>query len=247
MSVSATEIQESASRESAVDEVVVMENDSITEAYIVEALHTFGLKPRTVETADEAVDFAKKKKARSYILDINMGNDRNQEGLNALTRIKKVDEDIFVAVYSNHPDKLQKARKIGADVCREKSGDHLGDIANIVSQMAPPHLRGLVDRLWDTLGHNSDSSNKGAPPQKPEQDINRRKYQELRVDRDWLKSHFGQYVAIVDGELKEEGADRQKVLEKVRKTYSGKSIFFTEVKEEEEVVRILSPLRFYES
>jgi CheY-like chemotaxis protein len=225
------------------DEVVVMENDRHTRAYIVEALRALGLKPRTVESADEAVALAKKEKARCFILDASMGGDRTQEGLEALTRIKKHDKTISVALYSNHWGLLKKASRL-ADVTQPKSGDHLLDIVKILAQLVAPHFKGLVGKLWGTLGHTSDP-----PPPRPqaptEVDVNKRKYQELRADAEWLASHLGHYVAFSEGELRDADTDRKKLLGRVRKEYSGKPVFLTEVKEQEEPVRIFSPLRLH--
>jgi CheY-like chemotaxis protein len=245
--VAVLDFEEDEVRDDASDEVVVMEDDPRTEAYIVEALKTIGLKPHTVESAEEAVALAKKEKARCFILDANMGDEeRAQEGLEALTRIKKYDKSISVAMYSNHVGLLKKARRL-ADVTRPKSGDHLTDIVNIVSQLAAPHLKGLVDKLWGTVGHQSDSPDKQRVPWEPsDSDINKQKYQELRANPDWLKSHLGYSVAIIDGNLEDEDTDRKELLKRVRKGYSGKSVFFTEVKEYEELIRIFSPMHLHD-
>jgi DNA-binding response OmpR family regulator len=241
------DFEEDEIRNDASDEVVVMEDDPRTAAYIVEALQTIGLKPHTVENAEEAVALAKKEKARCFILDANMGDeDRAQEGLEALTRIKKYDKSISVAMYSNHVGLLKKALRL-ADVTRPKSGDHLTDIVNIVSRLTAPHLKGLVDKLWGNIGHQSDSPDKRpSPGESSASDPNKLKYQELRANPDWVKNHLGDSVAIINGELVDQDTDRKKLLKRVRQVYSGKAVFLTEVKEHEDLVRIFSPLQMHD-
>ena len=238
------EFNEGQGRDEISEEVVIMENDERTEGYIIEALENLGLKPRTVENSNQAVDLATKK-VRCFILDASMGQDRAQEGIEALTRIKKVDKSIFVSVYSNHEGLLEKARKQGADVVRSKSGDHMTDVVSIIAQAAP-YLKGLVEKLWQTLGHHSDPPNPRTISEPPDMDINQRKYYELRTNPSWLKQHFGYYIAIIEGKLEDFDVDRRALLKRVRKVHSGKRIFFTEIKEQEELVRVLTPLRIDE-
>ena len=236
------ETDEDELRHDASDEVVVMEDDPRTEAYIVDARRALGLKPRTVGSADEAVALARDGGARCFILDASMGDDRMQEGLEALTRIKKHDKSIHVAVYSNHRGLLSKASRY-ADVTQPKSEDHSADIAHIITQLIAPPFRGLVGKI-----SGAPETPYRARPQGPgESDINKRRYRELRADAEWLKKHSGHYVAFIDGELKDADEDRRKLLARVRRGHSGRPIFFTQVKEQEESVRIFSPLRLHHS
>lgn len=227
--------------------VVVMEDDPRTAAYIVEALRILGLTPHTVVSAEEAVALARNGNARCFILDACMGGEeRTQEGLEALTRIKKIDDSISVAVYSNHERLLKKAERM-ADVTQPKSGDHLSDIASILERLIPPQFKGLVARLLAASGHISEQPQRPRPRESGEADVNKRRYRELRADAAWLKNHLGRYVAFVDGELRGADTDRKRLLGMVRIEHAGKPIFFTEVKEQEESVRIFSPLRLHHS
>lgn len=233
---------ESKLRHAASDEVVVMEDDPRTEAYIVEALRDLGLKPHTVVNADEAVALARDAGARCFILDASMGDDRTQEGLEALTRIKKHDRSILVAVYSTHPGLLDKASRF-ADVTHLKSEDHFSDIAHIITQFVATPFRGLV---WKKSGA-PEPPFVPRPHEPGETDINKRRYRELRANAEWLKNYSGHFVAFIDGELKDADTDRRKLLARVRREHSGRPIFFTEVKEQEESVRIFSPLHLHNS
>jgi DNA-binding NarL/FixJ family response regulator len=235
------------SRHDASHVVVVMEDDARTSGYIIEALQIMGVTPCTVSSADEAVALARDENARCFILDASMGGEeRAQEGLEALTRIKRLDASISVAVYSNHNRLLELAKRF-ADVTQPKSGDHLSDIASILERLIAPHFKGMVARILAASGHISE------PPQRPrlrasgEADVNKSRYRELRADSAWLKKHRGRYVAFIDGELRDADTDRQKLLGRVRREYAGRPIFFTEVKEQEESVRIFSPLRLHHS
>jgi hypothetical protein len=227
--------------------VVVMEDDSRTSGYIIEALQILGLTPRTVSSAEEAVALARDERARCFILDASMGSeDRAQEGLEALTRIKRLDAGISVAIYSNH-NRLLKLAKRFADVAQPKSGDHLSDIASILERLITPHFKGMVARILAASGHISEQPHGPRLRASGEADVNVRKYRELRADAAWLKKHRDRYVAFIDGELRDTDTDRKRLLGRVRKEHAGKSIFFTEVKEQEESVRIFSPLHLHHS
>lgn len=227
--------------------VAVMEDDPCTSGYIVEALRMMGLTPLLIASAEEAVALARNENVRCFILDACMGGEeRAQEGLEALTRIKKHDARISVAVYSNH-NRLLKLAKRAADVTQPKSGDHLSDIASILERLIAPHFKGLVARILAASGHVSDPPLRPRRAQPGEEDVNKRKYRELRADASWLKNHLGRYVAFIDGELRGADTDRQRLLGRVRREHAGRPIFFTEVREQEESVRIFSPLRLHHS
>src|SRR5689334_17133129 len=105
-----------------IDEVAVMENDSTLMGIYEEPLKRFGFKVQTIGSADEAIHLAEGKNLYNYILDLHMGEDREQEGLDALERLKSIDENIQVAILSGYPEVYRRrAKRLRADIFRTKS------------------------------------------------------------------------------------------------------------------------------
>jgi DNA-binding NarL/FixJ family response regulator len=225
------------------NEVVVMEDDNSIRQYVVDALKLIGIRARTVSDAKEAVDIAKKKLCHYYILDVNMGRRKSEEGLDALEKIKKFDPNSFVAVYSNHKDKLQKAIRLGADVSKEKSESQIKDMTSIVLQMMAPCLATRPeDLIRSILGQKPQNESNG--DDQPVSDKNIEAYKAYILNPEWVNDHEGKYVAFVNGKLIGEGDDRASLLQRMREQYSGVRILFTRVRGEKEVVRLLTPQIF---
>lgn len=226
------------------NEIFVMEDKPEWRASIEEALRSLRLKVRFVYSENEAVDYVRQGVARYFILDIAMGGGRRkQEGLNALERIKSINRGVFVAVYSNFPDLLKKASGLSADFCQEKSADPAEDMQAIVKKMLAKHLEESAPHFRETT-NVIFFDNWGRQRRPPEPDRNHALYEQLRSDPEWMAKNAGKYIAIVDGALRGEDADRERLLRKARREFAkeGKRIYFTQVEEQEEVVIIHSPL-----
>jgi hypothetical protein len=83
-----------------------------------------------VANEDEAID-RYKEGFRNFIVDIHMGPDRQQEGLNVLERLKRISSDNFVGILSGQLSKMTRIMARSADVVQEKTDDRRSDV-NII-------------------------------------------------------------------------------------------------------------------
>ncbi len=135
------------------NEVIVMEDRVTTQEAIKEILEReFNLQVKIVDSKEDAIDHAEKnRKIQCYLLDVHMGNDRQQEGIDALEEIKAINEKSFVSIFTGYPSqKIQRmASRLGADSYREKSFDLENDIREIGSQIKK-HYRDLLQEQLQT-------------------------------------------------------------------------------------------------
>ncbi|MCG8368809.1 MAG: response regulator [Pseudanabaenales cyanobacterium] len=133
---------------------------------IVKAIKKFETIPKDFQSIkfagnqDEAISLWEKG-YHIYILDISMGNDRAQEGLDALERLKKKDSDNIVAILSanleNHRGSYALKR---ADIVQRKTSDRRRDIEEIILKMLKIRLEDLKGRLKDLTDSLAPKSEK---------------------------------------------------------------------------------------
>ncbi len=120
------------------DGIVLMENSESERTLIMDGIkkwcekHDVDIHVEFAENEDEVISLCKSG-YHVYIVDINMGLDRQEEGLNALERIRKIDSYNFVAVLSGNL-KHNKWKSIlkKADVVQRKTGNISEDIETIL-------------------------------------------------------------------------------------------------------------------
>jgi CheY-like chemotaxis protein len=216
-------------------EIIVMDDEAISEN-IVQVLDSFGCRTRRVESGDKAVQAAEKGTGKFFILDIHMGEKRENEGLNALEQIKSIDERIYVAVYSAHPHGYrQQAEKLGADHFQVKSTDVEHDMYEITAKMLPRALEEIADKSGDSDDDFSASKSF---------DKNRKAFRRLVENRELFEQHFHNYVGFVNGELVHESRERSDLLTFLRTKYPTEAKFygFVEGPEDEVCEEVPSPL-----
>jgi ActR/RegA family two-component response regulator len=67
--------------------------------------------------------FLEKYVKRFYLVDINLGNGRRDEGIELIGIIRKKDSKSMIIVYSGYPDKERECLKAGADLFFEKDAN----------------------------------------------------------------------------------------------------------------------------
>ena len=243
------------------NEVIVMEDRVTTQEAIREILEReFNLHVKIVESKEAAISIAEQhQEIQGYILDVQMGNDRQQEGIDALEEIKAINEKSFVSIFTGHPSQeIQKmASKLGADLYREKSTDLENDIRYIGSQIKKRHHDLLqkqletIERLRNDIINELEQINQldklyNSPSTSLLlKDSNIAAYEKLKLDKEWFAKHKGECVAFIDGELIGSNEDEQKLLEQLKDiTKQDKPIFFTKVEENPIIVDLPSSLWF---
>lgn len=227
------------------NEVTIMEDDRDTYKSISRILNSVGFKVKTVKNAEEAFKNAVNGKSKRYILDINMGNGREQEGLNALEEIKGYNKNIFVSLLSGYPDYYKKmAKKLKADYFQEKTSNPEKDVCLIINEMITydekilkRHIASVRTSIDLVIGN----------PRSTLRDENIIAYKALRLNKSWLFEHNGYYLAFAHGNLVEKNKTRGKLLEQARRNYPNQRLFIIKVTEEEEIIDLVTPLEVLEN
>lgn len=213
-------------------EIVLMEDEDIRE--ITTALESNDCKVRLVSGREEAVALAEKGQARFFILDINMGADRFNEGLDTLEEIKKIDEDIFVAIYTRYPTEWyrRQAANLRANFFWVKTPDVNGDIARIVAKMVP-----YICKWRDAPYHEENQYSE-------EFTLNYNAFQDLVADEKLLAENFSYYVAFVGGQMVKRSKHEDELLSWLISEPTNKPKFYAFVQDpEDDTVEYLpSPL-----
>jgi ActR/RegA family two-component response regulator len=220
-------------------EVVVMEDDATAQSVIKQVMESLSWQVRIVDNRQDAVALARQKYAGFYILDINMGRDRTQEGLDALEQIKEIDRQIFVSIFSGYPSPQAEtmASNLEADEFRSKSSDLKKDIQAIARKMlqrrhqraveikeeVEDQLKAIDAQVTDPtpidflseLDQAADSQASSAPwfQTDLESDENILAFETLRADEHWRQAHLNQYVALADGKLIKYQPDKASLLQ----------------------------------
>lgn len=139
------------------DEVAIMEDSFRTQETIKEVMEKkLNWKVTVINNQKEAVSLADKKIHSFYILDVNMGKDREQEGLDALEKIKDVDQQAFVTVFSAYPNFKKKAANLNSNWFEEKGARIEKGVCNIATKMLEYKLKIICDLKKD-ITNNTNS------------------------------------------------------------------------------------------
>jgi ActR/RegA family two-component response regulator len=225
----------------AIIDIVVMEDEDMFD--IIAALESHGCRVCLVSSREEAVEMAESKRARFFILDISMGSDRFNEGLDTLEEIKKIDEDIFVAIYTKYPEERYRyqAENLGADLFFAKTPDVRADIRRITERMLP--------HAFKLLGSEERDKRRPEPDDEEEQyseefALNYNAFKDLLADDKSSAENFGYYVAFVNGRMVKRSRDEDELISWLISEHPRTPKFYALVQDEEdEAVEYLpSPL-----
>lgn len=215
--------------------MVVLEDEDTTFQDVSKSLRRRGVRRvYKAPSIDAAVNYAERRLANGFILDIHMGVDREQEGLDALEKIKSIDSDIFVGILSAHEGYFRKmATRLGADVYCEKSANREKDIDIILSSWLVK-TKILIENLSQQIDPFQVDS--------PEKDKNFIEFIRLSSKSDWLKRNMNKYVVFVHGKFIASGEDKGKLLRNVRDKYPNSSIFLEFVDLGDKFIELPSPI-----
>jgi CheY-like chemotaxis protein len=137
--------------------VVLDDNMDIRDAINEVITKKLGWKVIIIERREDAVKLCQDNKAVFYILDINLGAERSQEGIDTAEEIKQINKDVFVCIFSGVPN--LKSYKRRADKVRVDYFENKDDgIAEGVSRIAVKMLsfqKNLLDNIFQTYVHSS--------------------------------------------------------------------------------------------
>jgi DNA-binding NarL/FixJ family response regulator len=121
--------------------IVLMEDSEPERALITRELEKWNenqkmdIPIKHASSEDEVISLYKEG-FQVYIVDIHMGENRQQEGLNVLERLKKADSSNFVAILSGKIEPFMRESILKkADFVQQKTGDRAKDIEGIQSSL----------------------------------------------------------------------------------------------------------------
>ncbi len=137
--------------------VVVMEDSPASDEAIKEVMERkLGWTVKMAGNSDEVAAYARNKEAGIYILDNNIGNNRT-EGLEALTKLKAIDENILVGIWSAYPNYKVQAYNIDKNlVTYEVKGTKLKEGACKIAADFIKSLRQIIDGIQNKIENSSD-------------------------------------------------------------------------------------------
>ncbi|CCI28029.1 MAG: response regulator [Microcystis sp. M048S1] len=213
-------------------EIVVMEDDLFLQQAIKEAIKkNLPWEIRIVGSEKEAISLIQQQEAGYYILDVHMGSNREQEGLDALEKIKGINSQAFVSILSAYPNNRRLAENLDVDIFIDKTPNIQEDIrSKLIPKMLQYRLNCLQASEAETRLHLEKIYY--------DSDVNIIAYERLKSEPAWLKENEGQYVAFVDGEFVGSCQNKQELLQQLREKYPEKSRFFKKVDKEDRIIDI---------
>ncbi len=200
------------------NEVVVMEDSEIAQEAIRKVMEDeFDFKVKIADSKEKAIYFAEHQELQYYILDVHMGNNRQQEGIDALEEIKTLNEKSFVSILTGYPSPgiQNMASRLGADLYREKSFDLENDIREIASKIKKRNRELLKEKLQiiEQLRKEIIDEIKKLDDVPHPDDPNIATYEKLKLEEEWFSEYQGKYVAFINGVLIDSSEDKQKLLD----------------------------------
>jgi hypothetical protein len=137
--------------------VVLDDNGNIRDTINEFIGRELGWKVIITENREDTVLLCQNKRAVFYILDINLGKERSQEGIDTAEEIKTIDENVFVSIFSGIPNLelyRKRANRIGVDYFEEKSNVVREGVARISLEMLL-FQKNLLDSIFQSYLQSS--------------------------------------------------------------------------------------------
>jgi ActR/RegA family two-component response regulator len=139
--------------------VVVMEDSSPAEEAIKEVIEKeLGWTVKMAKNSNEVAEYARNGEAAIYILD-NKIEDNSNEGLDALEKVKAIDENILVAIFSAYPKYKIQAYRIDKNLVTyevKQDGTKLKENARHIATAFVNRLRQLFDEMQSKVENSND-------------------------------------------------------------------------------------------
>lgn len=206
------------------DEIVLLEDKPITQQNIKNILEKeYNWKVKVFNTKEDVISYAEKQHAFFFILDIHMGVHREQEGLDALEEIKKINKNAFTCIFSARKDCKKLAERLRADFFLEKSQNTEQDIQTLASEILKFQIKCLDMIKQAKLSKMKDLDIS---------DTNISAYKKLIRIPEWVDRVAGNYVAFVDGDYIDKDVKREKLISRIREKYFDRPRFIKKVVKE---------------
>ena len=140
--------------------VVILEDMPEIRAEIREFIENeLGWRVIIAENRSKVVEICEAQGAEFYIFDIKLGNekDKSQEGIDTAEEIRKIDENVFISIFSGVPDlepHKKMAKRIGVNYFEEKGNIVREGVTRVAIEMLF-FKKDLVDNVFQKYLHSS--------------------------------------------------------------------------------------------
>jgi hypothetical protein len=117
-----------------------------------------GWTVKMAKDSNEVAKYAKNKEAAIFILDNKIGNNPT-EGLEALEKIKNIDENILVAIFSGYPMYKRQAYNVNRNLVTyevKQDGTSLKENARHIATEFVKRLQKLIDEMQSNVENSND-------------------------------------------------------------------------------------------
>ncbi|MDQ7815986.1 MAG: response regulator [Melioribacteraceae bacterium] len=229
---------------------VILEDEKSMQKDIANILRNiFKMKVITTKNPEYAVKYAKSKEIINFIVDINLGKNKSIEGLNALEKIKNINRNCFVGIYSNYPKLYQKyAQKLLADVFVQKSRRTEDDVLYLVTSFYNFWLKLFQVKYMLTsreliklnkpnqltfMNIDNNEMARDYSLDMPEYgDLNYLTFLKYNNDSQFIKQFLNYFIAIINGKLEDYDLCEKKLRIRVREKYPNENKYISKVGEE---------------
>ena len=207
-----------------------MEDDSLIQNLVKNLLEKeLHCKVTVVNNREQAIKLAQQESA-FFILDVNMGRGREQEGLDALEEIKAINSNTPVFILSAYEQYEILARNLNANGFIQKEAD----LKQVIRSKIEPEI--LKYELQVLEARKQEIQDKFDKLLYPTLDPNIQAYEDLINLQEILDKYQDQYVAFLGGEIIDFDLDKVKLLERLQQNYRNQSCFFKQVKKDYEII-----------
>jgi CheY-like chemotaxis protein len=198
--------------------VVIMEDNQEHLKKLKSELEAQGyLVYTTISIQDLEQNYMRQVHSPLYILDINMGEGREHEGIEAARQIRDKFSNACIVSYSSNSN-LSDANKKYFNGHVEKTT--IKQNAKEIIQIFKCHMRQIFERISQEIKKDKSDLKelKNIFLEERNTDINYEAYQKCQFDLDWIDQNKDYYVVFIDGnQLEDRDFDISVLIEKIAK------------------------------
>jgi CheY-like chemotaxis protein len=165
----------------------------------------------------------------NFILDINMGEGRETEGLDVLKEIRRRTSNAFVVLYTAYEQHRKEAEKFEVNLFMEKRFDFKSDLEYLRIQMLIHNERVFKENLQNVTSMLDADENEAA-------------FLEKLKNKKWRNENQGNCVAFLKGKLiQNKKMDKIDFVKEIREKFPGQPIMVSKIGEKKKIKKIRSP------
>ncbi|MDJ0580661.1 response regulator [Crocosphaera sp.] len=230
-------------------EVILMENDSVIQNTVKDILEEeLNFRVTLIDNTQTAVSLIDKtqttvspagdQESYFFLLDVHMGESREQEGLNALEEIKGINSNIPVFVLSAHQQYETLANNLNADGFIHKQADLKEVIRSKIEPEILKHALGVLEAHEQVLEAGLQDTRDELEKLYKKLDPNVQAYENLINSKESLNQYKGQYIAFLNGNIIDSDLNKTKLLQRLQHHHPKESCFLKKIQQYNDTIEL---------